>query len=484
MRWKIISVNAGIVVVLAVLTYFLLAASLTEVVANRGEQKRELLRALRAAESQLALDGLRMERWLTQASATEPVQEVFRGGTAAARSESATSAANTLRDRAASESEFAGMAPALVAFVDERGIGIGRNGSELMRGDKLAAAYPGLARALESGSSRSDVWIDRQRQEQMLVSYAPVRDGEGRISGALVLGTPLNDERMARTSELTSGHSLAFLQSVDQGFAMVAGTGAGVQGAKLEPVVQAAARALGGAGPVQVGEPVDERLYGAVRLSGYPDATGVIVASLPAERANLADLLWPIFAVAGLGVALVAAGGVLLGNYISRPVAEMEEGLLMVISGNQNLRFELKHEELGGLASRINTLLNTLLGVAEDNTDAQGHPAAAASARNFNEALAVDESVVSQPGHDVASAEALAATPADQYYARLYEAYLRAKQQLGEAVDHITFEAFQQRIRQSEQEMQAKHGRPVRYQVEIKAGAVVLIAVPLTAAVS
>lgn len=484
MRWKIILVNGGIVVVLAVLTYFLLATSLTEVVANRGEQQRELVRALRAGESQLALDGLRMERWLAQVAATEPVREVFRGGTAAARSESATSAANGLRDRAAAEPEFSRMAPSLVLFVDERGVGIGRNGSALMRGDKLATAYPGLARALETGTSRSDVWIDRQRQEQMLVSYGPVRDDEGRIAGALVLGTPLNDERLARTSELTSGHSLAFLQAVDNGFATVAATGAGAQGARFEPVAQAAKRALEANGPVQVGAPVEERLYGAVRLSGYPDATAVIVASLPAERANVSDLLWPIFAVAGLGVALVGAGGVLLGNYISRPVAEMEEGLLMVISGNQNLRFELKHEELGGLATRINTLLNTLLGVAEDNTDTQGTPATAPSARRFTDALAVDESVVSQPRVDVASAETLAASPADQYYARLFESYVQAKQQLGEAVEHITFETFQERIRQSEQEMQAKHGRPVRYQVEIKAGAVVLIAVPLAAAVT
>jgi nitrogen fixation/metabolism regulation signal transduction histidine kinase len=72
-----------------------------------------------------------------------------------------------------------------------------------------------------------------------------------------------------------------------------------------------------------------------------------------------------VFAVGMLGLFLVVTGGFLLGNYISRPIAEIEEGLLLVINGQQDLRFELEHEELGGLTSRINSLLNSLLGVKE-----------------------------------------------------------------------------------------------------------------------
>ena len=64
MRWKIIIVNAGIVIVVGLLTYVLLATSLKDVLANQAERKREVAQALRAADSQLALDALRMERWL------------------------------------------------------------------------------------------------------------------------------------------------------------------------------------------------------------------------------------------------------------------------------------------------------------------------------------------------------------------------------------------------------------------------------------
>ena len=72
------------------------------------------------------------------------------------------------------------------------------------------------------------------------------------------------------------------------------------------------------------------------------------------------------------------AGGVLLGNYISRPISEIEDGLLAIINGSSDLRFQLEHAELGGLVFRINSLLNALMGVPEDTTDEQGPVVAAA----------------------------------------------------------------------------------------------------------
>jgi len=89
----------------------LLATSLKDVLANQAERKREVAQALRAADSQLALDALRMERWL-QSNATAPsVHAVLAGGTADARSEAATAEANRLRDAAVSEPMFAKMRP-------------------------------------------------------------------------------------------------------------------------------------------------------------------------------------------------------------------------------------------------------------------------------------------------------------------------------------------------------------------------------------
>jgi nitrogen fixation/metabolism regulation signal transduction histidine kinase len=112
----------------------------------------------------------------------------------------------------------------------------------------------------------------------------------------------------------------------------------------------------------------------------------VLVASVPASRVgSLTSLLWPVLAVGGLSLVLVVFGGVLLGNYISQPVSELEDGLLAIINGQQDLRFQIEHAELGGLVFRINSLLNAMTGVPEDTTDEQGRPSRAPSAQGFQE---------------------------------------------------------------------------------------------------
>ena len=103
MRSKIIAVNAGIVTVIAILTYVLLQTSLKEVVANPGERKKEVAQALRAASAQLALDALRTERWLEHSASSESTRNVLSLGTPEARSEAATAEANKVRDAAVSE---------------------------------------------------------------------------------------------------------------------------------------------------------------------------------------------------------------------------------------------------------------------------------------------------------------------------------------------------------------------------------------------
>jgi methyl-accepting chemotaxis protein len=112
-------------------------------------------------------------------------------------------------------------------------------------------------------------------------------------------------------------------------------------------------------------------VYAAEPLQGYQGEQVVLMAAMTHSLVpSVAGLLWPIFAVSALGILLVLAAGTFLGNYISQPISELEEGLLSVINGRTNLRFDLEHPELGGLVFRINSLLNALMGVPE--TDADG----------------------------------------------------------------------------------------------------------------
>jgi hypothetical protein len=191
----------------------------------------------------------------------------------------------------------------------------------------------------------------------------------------------------------------------------------------------------------------------------------------------------PIVGSLALGVLLVVVAGWLLGNYITRPIDSLEEGLLAILNGQTDKRFELDHAELGGLAFRIDQLLNQLMGVEEDTTDAEGRVSMAPSAANFTDALAVDDKrMTQQQGEGTMDPEAirrLSQEPPGQYYGRIYREYISAKKALGEATDHIAEQAFAARIQAMEQEAAQKYGRPVRYQVQSRAKEVVLLAVPL-----
>ncbi|MCU0691075.1 MAG: hypothetical protein MUF54_06725 [Polyangiaceae bacterium] len=195
---------------------------------------------------------------------------------------------------------------------------------------------------------------------------------------------------------------------------------------------------------------------------------------------DTSGLLWSVAAAVLLGLVLVAIAGSLLGNYVSRPVEQLEDGLLQILNGRTDLRFEIEHAVLGGLVFRINTLLNQLMGVQEDDTDDEGRPSLAPSAQRLQGALEVDEKQGSQTEQvDAALATALAAEPAESYYPRIFREYIEAKRTIGDPVDHITEASFVARIHDREKEMGERTGRSVRYQVQLRGREVVLIAVQL-----
>jgi len=381
MRWKIIIVNAGIVVIVAVLSFVLLETSLRGILQDPSARKGEVERAVRGANAQLQLDGLLLERWLGEQATRPEVRAVFSGGTERARSDSATTQADKIRETSVSTPMFAKIPPSMVLFVDDKGVALGRNGSALMRGDKMAEAYPSLAESLKTGHTTSDVWLNRERQEQLLASYAPVRGDDGAVVGALVIGTPLNDERLTRTSGLTSNEALVLGVKGAKAMEIIAKseqvTAEQMTLVQSAPVIDAATQALGSGNLTDVSTASKDSVIATAPLNGYGGGSdAAIIALVPASLVpSMTGLLWPVFAVAGLGILLVIAGGVVLGNYISQPISEVEEGLLQIINGKTDLRFQLEHEELGGLIFRINSLLNALMGVPE--TDEEGRTSAA-----------------------------------------------------------------------------------------------------------
>lgn len=481
MRGKIIAVFAVIVLMVGGLFYALTRASLAEI-GRPGEAPR----ALAAAMAQLQVDGLVLERWLDSHASDPKLREPFNAGTAPARAEAATSAANAIREAVAASPELARTPPSLVVLVDTKGVVLGRNASALMRGDNLGAVYPSLKLAIEQGVTGSDVWVSRARNEQLLASYAPIRSDAGQIIGAVAVGTALNDERLTNASERTSGRVLVVATQSGDGLDVVAKSRDAspqlVAALTASPAKDGALKALSSGQTVDIGGLAGE--YSAVghALDGYGDGRRAVLLSIAQLRTpGLASaLLWPLLGVAALGLVLVVIAGYFLDAYISQPVSEIEDGLLAIMNGRTDLRFQIEHAELGGLVFRLNSLLNQLLGVQEDETDAEGRPSRAPTSASFRDALEVDERMAALSVEEIpADAKALLEEPEDAYYARIFGEYIAAKKSLGDPVDHITRDAFVARLKASEQELGRKHGKPMRYKIEVRGKEIVLLAVPL-----
>ena len=365
MRWKIIAWNTGVVVLVGLLGYVILLTTLGDRLSDPAERRLAAEHATRSANAQLTLDGLTVERWLTRVVNTEPVRSVFLIGHPGARGDAATSQANRIIGEANQSKEFTGMQPTLVLFVDKNGVGLGRNNAALMRGDALGPIYPSLLESLASGRTQSAVWLNPERQEQLLASYAPVHGERGEVLGAVVVGTPVNDDRMDRTSRLTSGDALLLAIKNGDQVSVVAKT-RNFPNALLEDVSAPLATIISGGAFSVIDEESHGRVLGAAPIVGYAGAQAALMAAVPVSLIDdIGMLLWPLWGVALGGVLLVVVGGFLLGAYISRPISQLEEGLLMIINGKTDMRFELEHAELGGLVSRVNSLLNALTGVPE-----------------------------------------------------------------------------------------------------------------------
>lgn len=66
---------------------------------------------------------------------------------------------------------------------------------------------------------------------------------------------------------------------------------------------------------------------------------------------------------------IVFIAGVVLTNHFLRPVMAIEEGLLKVINGEYQYRFEVQSAEVGGLSYRINQLIGVLTGEEEETEE-------------------------------------------------------------------------------------------------------------------
>lgn len=476
MRTKIIAVNAVIVLIVGLLSFFLMRSAATGAAQNPRVLLDEAKHDVGGASARLQLDGLRVERWLASKAAEAPTADAATTTMTQADQTQAGRSATTLCDQllAASKSApaFQSLTPSVVMLVDPSGKIKGRSGSDQERGQDLGSIYPGFKASLEKGQSGSDVWTAKQRNDQFLTSWAIVRNDKG-VIGALVAGVSLADE-LSRVSEATTGRALIVTSADGSVQARSATSNAALDDALAKDGKDAVKNAAASrqTASMQAGE----IMVGVAPLDFGDGKSSVLVAAAPgALFEGASGLPMSILGVMVLGIILVVVGGWLLGGYITAPIQTLEEGLLAILNGQTDKRFELDHAELGGLGFRIDQLLNQLMGIEEDTTDSEGRVSKAPDAATFA-SMSVDES---QPSLDPGAAAALAAEPAQQYYGRIYREYVSQKRALGEQIDHVTEQAFFAKVQAMEQEAAQKQGRPVRFQIQTRGREVMFIPVTL-----
>ena len=480
MRYKIIVVNAIIVAIVGLLSFVLMRSAIQSAASNPPLLLAESKHNAQGAAARLELDGLKMERWLSGKASEAATQDAFNKADPSAAGAAAMSACEAMVSAAKGSPDFHDTVPAMVVFVDVDGKIVGRNGSNVGKGEDLGAAYPMFKAAVAKGNSGTDVWVSKSRNDQFLASYVPVRNDKGAIVGSIVAGIQINDE-LSRISEATTGRALILVAADKDAVTVLARSAADTSALDdlvVKPVadkgVKETVRSVIDKGHVDAAQTAD-MMVAAAPLEGLGDGKSkVLVAAAPATSMEGATSIpLPILGVTALGLILVVIGGWLLGNYIMAPIGILEEGLLAILNGQADKRFQIEHAELGGLAFRIDQLLNQLMGVEEDPTDEEGRVSIAPTAAALNAAVSVE------PSSNNVDVAALASEAADAYYTRIYGEYIAAKKANNEATDHITKDTFVQRIQGMEAEALQKHGKPVRYQVQARGNEVVLLAVPL-----
>jgi methyl-accepting chemotaxis protein len=358
-----------------------------------------------------------------------------------------------------------------------------------MFGKALSPAIPALAQVLKTGSSRHDVWLEEEQKKLLQTAIAPIRAETGSVLGALIVGYDLSNGVATSEGKLL-GRDIAFIVDGKVYSSSLDTSGARdlvsfLFGPNAPNTSGVLASQNGATQPWRVTLAGQEYTGLIARL---PMATSVPVAfavlgnrTAATQIASTANV---ILIMTVLGAVLVFAYGLAIANSIMQPIEAIEEGVLAVINGRTDLRLSTESPELGGLAFRINQLLNVITGTEEASEDEEGKLSVPPSEGHWKDAAFSDAQAKAATAgsadpdeviDDEAVAAELSAEGEDAYNERVYREYVRAKEQLGENVSSIPKDRFTQRLKGRADALVQKHGcRMVRFQVSTVDAQVVL----------
>ncbi|MDB4988955.1 MAG: hypothetical protein JWN04_4133 [Myxococcaceae bacterium] len=387
--------------------------------------------------------------------------------------------------------------PLIVAITDDTGKVLARDADRnRMYGSKLDSSLPAVRSTLRDGESRHDVWKKDDEGKLLEFAVAPIRDDGGQVVGTLVVGYDISNGLAQSEGKRLGGRDVAFLVDGKVYSSSLSETVAKKLGAYWfgEAKDVTASALAGSVSQPWVTKAGDSEFAGV--LAPLPEArsTKVVYAVLADRTEGAKEAASPTKIILALTLVfslVVLAYGFMVGNAIVRPIEEIEEGVLAVINGNTEVRLDTSNADLGGLAYRINQLLNVFTGVSEaaaeddeeqgppaasnadwkDNAFTDAQPAGAAAAATPTPAAAPASA---EPIDDPALAAKLEREPEAGYYKRVFDEYATAKRANGEAFN-VPEDRFTQRLKGNEQAVAKKYGaRAVRFVVQTSGGQVLL----------
>jgi hypothetical protein len=364
-----------------------------------------------------------------------------------------------------------------------------------MFGKVLTGAVPALASVLKDGTARHDVWLENQDNKLMETAAAAIRNDQGTILGALVVGYDLSNGLASREAEvlgrdvafLVDGHVYSSSLFGDTNLAKALNDFLfGAQKAATESVLSGKA-AVSPAWLTTLEGSEFIGMTARLPMSVSQNVAYTVIGNRTAKMALASKADVVLYSVV-LAALLVFGYGFVVGSALLRPIEQIEEGVLLVINGQTDHRLETDNPELGGLAYRINQLLNVLTGTEEDTGDEQGRVSVAQAEGHWKDAAFADGGAAASAGggaaasggadeviDDAVLAAKLAAEDEQTYYGRIHREYAAAKQALGESVGNITVDKFAQRLVGRAEALTKQHGcRMVRFQVQTRDNQVVL----------
>jgi HAMP domain-containing protein len=373
-----------------------------------------------------------------------------------------------------------GATPDIVVVLDDTGRAVARNADRnRMYGQELIRDLPAIQRALR-GESATGIWSKRDENKVLQFAVAPIRDQDHRVRGALLVGYDISNG-LARAEGQLLGRQVAFLlenriysASITEGSELEA-LGAFLFGPG-QAATQAAFQQNTASAPfvVQVGATEYVGVVGPAPSGAARSPLAIVVLGSRTAQLSKASPTSMILVLTGIGALVVLIYGFLIAASFLRPIEQMEESVLAVINGRTETRIDVQSAELGGLAYRINQLLNVFTGTPE--ADEQGRLSGGGSGQQRWQEEASSgggststSAAPDDDAEDPALAARLASEPEDAYHDRVYREYVAAKQSIGEDVSNIPQDKFVQRLRANEQGLLKKHDcRMVRFQVQTR----------------